>query len=48
MDKLKKIPIWLVVLFLGFVFVVVGVFQGGFDDTLRKAALVCYECMGIG
>lgn len=43
-----KIPLWLVVLALGITFIIVGIFQGGFDDTLRKAALVCYECIGIG
>lgn len=49
MNKLfGKIPLWLIVLLAGIVFIVIGVLQGGFTDTLRKAALVCYECIGIG
>lgn len=45
---LGNIPLWLVVLLVGITCIVIGVLQGGFDDTLRKAALVCYECIGIG
>lgn len=26
----------------------VGVMQGGFQDTLRKAVYLCMECVGIG
>ncbi len=25
-----------------------GLMQGGFDDVMRKATLLCLECMGIG
>ena len=28
--------------------IALGIAQGDFQDTLRKAALVCYECIGIG
>ena len=28
--------------------IVLGIAQGDFQDTMRKAALVCYECIGIG
>lgn len=44
----KRIPLWLVVLLLAVVLIVLGIMQGDFQDTLRKAALVCYECIGIG
>lgn len=47
-EFIRKIPAWLVVLVAGAVFLVIGIFSGGFEDTLRKAALVCYECIGIG
>jgi len=46
--RVRHIPLWLVVFVIGLAFVVAGVLQGGFVDTLRKAALVCYECIGIG
>jgi hypothetical protein len=38
----------LVVLLLAVVLITVGVAQGDALDTLRKAALICFECMGIG
>ncbi|WP_180326780.1 CD1871A family CXXC motif-containing protein [Raoultibacter phocaeensis] len=44
----KRIPWWLVVLAVGVAFIAIGAMQGGFADTLRKAALICYECIGIG
>lgn len=44
----KRIPWWLVALVVGAVLVALGVAQGDFQDTLRKAALICYECIGIG
>ena len=28
--------------------VAIGVAQGGYMDTLRKAAVICLECIGIG
>lgn len=49
MKKLtRRIPWWLVVLALGAVLIALGVAQGDFQDTLHKAALICYECIGIG
>ena len=30
------------------VFIVVGILQGDYMDTLFKAALICLECIGIG
>jgi len=48
LKRFKHIPLWLVVFAIAVIFVVIGVLQGGFIDTLRKAALVCYECIGIG
>lgn len=44
----KRIPWWLVVFAIGAVLVVLGIAQGDFQDTFRKAALICYECIGIG
>jgi len=33
---------------LGVVFVIAGVVNGGFNDTLNKAIRICLECIGIG
>ncbi len=44
----KRIPWWLIVLIAGAALIAGGIAQGDFQDTLRKAALVCYECIGIG
>lgn len=38
----------LVLLFLGLVFLALGLSQGGYRDTFRKAVMVCLECIGIG
>ncbi|MCL1799367.1 MAG: hypothetical protein FWG23_06495 [Eggerthellaceae bacterium] len=49
MSKLKKHPpLWLLVLAIGILLIAVGTAQGGFADTLRKASLICYECIGVG
>ena len=29
-------------------FIIIGVTQGDYGDTLRKAVLICLECIGIG
>jgi hypothetical protein len=38
----------LVLLALAALLIVVGITQGDALDTLRKAALICFECIGIG
>lgn len=48
MKKSKRIPWWLIVLGIGAILIVLGILQGDFGETLRKAALICYECIGIG
>jgi len=48
LKQLRHIPIGLVILAIGLALVVVGITQGGFVDVLRKAALICYECIGLG
>jgi len=48
LKRLRNIPLWLLVLTIGLTFVMVGLIQGDYLDTLRKAALVCFECIGIG
>ncbi|MDR2196517.1 MAG: hypothetical protein LBO07_00925 [Coriobacteriales bacterium] len=36
------------ILALAAVLIVWGIAQGDALDTLRKAALICFECIGIG
>ena len=37
-----------VVLFVGVVLIVLGVMRGELTEIVRKAAVVCLECIGIG
>jgi hypothetical protein len=45
---MKKKIISYAILLLAVVFIIVGVMQSGYQDTLRRAAVVCLECVGIG
>ncbi len=38
----------LAVLTLGAAFIVLGVWRGEADTVLRKAVMICMECIGIG
>ena len=38
----------LVVLVCGIGFLAAGLMQGGYEDTLRKAIMICLECIGSG
>jgi hypothetical protein len=38
----------LAILAVAAVLIALGVAQGDALDTLRKAALICFECIGIG
>jgi len=40
--------IGLTVFMLGLLFIVLGLLQGDYAEILRKAILICYECIGIG
>jgi hypothetical protein len=49
MKRVPRRPIAaLVTLAVAVVLIVCGVVQGDALDTLRKAALICFECIGIG
>ena len=45
---MKRKIISYAILVLAVVFIIVGVTQSGYQDTLRRAAVVCLECVGIG
>lgn len=44
----KKIPLWLIGIFLGISFLAVGLFEGQLKDMYQKAVMICLECIGIG
>ena len=46
--NIKKAIIRAVVLGAGVLSLVVGIVQGGYTDTLRRAVKICMECIGIG
>jgi len=45
---MKKKIVSHVLLVLAVVFVIVGIAQGGYLDTLQRATVICLECIGIG
>lgn len=44
----KKWAIRGVILLVGIVFVLLGIFNGGAEDVLGKAVRICTECIGLG
>ena len=45
--KMRKRAIGIVILAAAAVFIIVGLAQGDFLDTLHKAVMICLECIGI-
>ena len=35
-------------LVLAFVFIIIGIVNGGMDDVFQKAVKICTECIGLG
>ena len=44
----KRRALGIAILSIGILLIVAGVFRGELDVILRKAALVCMECIGLG
>ena len=44
----KRNVIGIVILIAGIALIAAGVFRGELDVILRKAAVVCMECIGLG
>lgn len=42
------LPIRLVVITLALVLIILGIFNGGAADVLKKAIIICTECIGLG
>lgn len=47
-SKSKKLPIWLMGLCVGVLFLGIGAYEEQFTDLYRKAVMICLECIGIG
>lgn len=47
-SKNNKRPVWLFGLLTGLLFLAVGAAQGQFSVILKKAVMICLECIGIG
>ncbi len=43
----KKVTVYTLVA-AALVFIVIGIAQGDYQDTLHKAVVLCLECIGIG
>lgn len=43
-----KIPFWRIGLCLGILFCILGYLDGQFTDIMKKAVMICLECIGIG
>ena len=51
MTKMKNYRTWIIrgiLLLVGAAFLAAGLLQGGFSDVMKKAVMICYECIGIG
>lgn len=47
-NLLKKIPVWSVGLCLGILCLAIGIFHNQLADIMKKAVMICLECIGIG
>lgn len=44
----KKIPLWMIGVIMGVLFLVLGFYGDQFKDLYQKAVMICLECIGIG
>lgn len=44
----RSIPGWSIGLCIGLVCLSIGLFNNQFTDIMRKAVMICLECIGIG
>lgn len=47
-NYIKKNKAGVIVLIIGVVFMAMGVFRGETKVVLKKAIIICLECIGIG
>lgn len=46
--KSKSIPGWSIGLCIGLLCLFIGLFHDQFTDIMKKAIMICLECIGIG
>ena len=47
-EKTVVLTVKIIVLFIGVLFIILGIFNGGMTDVLDKAVKICTECIGLG
>lgn len=47
-NYIHKVPLWLVGVGVGLLFLSIGFFGQQFEEIYRKAVVICLECIGIG
>ena len=45
---MRKLVIKIALLVVSAALIIAGIAGGGFKDVKNKAAMICYECIGIG
>ena len=45
---MKKDIVSYAILLLALLFIVAGLMQSGYRDTLQRATVICLECIGVG
>ena len=48
MNRLNKTFLSTAILLAGIIFMIAGINRGELDEIMRKAVVVCLECIGIG
>lgn len=44
----KHIPVWIILLTIGIIFLGIGFANNQLTEFFRKATMICLECIGIG
>lgn len=47
-NSMKRIPLWIVGLGVGMLFLAIGFWGEQLTEIYRKAVMICLECIGIG
>ncbi len=47
-DKLHHISVWGIGLLTGTLFLGIGIYENQLTDIMKKAIMICLECIGIG
>lgn len=47
-NAFHKLPLWMVGMAVGVIFLLCGIFGEQLEGMYRKAVMICLECIGIG